>query len=237
VRRDVRRHPDGNAGGTVDEEIGERRGQNGGFFGRLVVVWCEVDGLVVEIRHHVVRERLQPRLGISHRRRRVAIDRAVVALAIDQQVAHVEVLRQPDERVVNRLVAVGMEVTHHLANDLGALAVPARRRQPHRLHAVEHAPVCGLESVAGVGQGASDDHAHRVIHVRTLHFVFDVDGVLSESGICHLSCRVRRATCCVRRATCKVLGATCKVLRTTCYGRPHAARCTLHAARRFLLDI
>jgi hypothetical protein len=32
-----------------------------------------------------------------------------------------------------------------------------------------------LEAVAGVGQRSSNDYAHGVIHVRTLHFVFDVD--------------------------------------------------------------
>ena len=121
---------------------------------------------------------LQPRFGVPHRRRRIAVDRSEVALAVDQRVAHVEVLRQPDERVVDRRVAVGMEVAHHLADDLRALAVAARRRQPHRLHAVEHAAVRRLEAVARVGQRSSNDYAHGVIHVRPLHFVFDVDRVL-----------------------------------------------------------
>ena len=35
-----------------------------------------------------------------------------------------------------------------------------------------------LQAVARVGQRSSDDYAHGVIHVRTLHLVFDVDGVL-----------------------------------------------------------
>jgi hypothetical protein len=56
--------------------------------------WDEVDGLLVEIRHHLVAERLEPRFGVSHRRRRVAVDRSEVALAVHQRVAHVEVLRQ-----------------------------------------------------------------------------------------------------------------------------------------------
>ena len=46
---------------AVDQEIRKRRGKNRRLFGRLVVVRREIDGLFVEIRHHVVGERLQPR--------------------------------------------------------------------------------------------------------------------------------------------------------------------------------
>ena len=35
-----------------------------------------------------------------------------------------------------------------------------------------------LEAVAGVGQRSSNDYAHGVIHMRALHFVFDVDGLV-----------------------------------------------------------
>ena len=178
VRRHVGRHADGDTRRPVHEQIRERRRENRGLLGRLVVVRHEVDGLVVEIRHHVVAERLQPRLGVPHRRRRIAVDRSEVALAVDQRIAHVEVLRQPYERVVDRGVAVGMEVAHHLADDLRALPVRAAGREPHRLHAVQHAAMRRLQPVARVGQRSSDDYAHGVIHVRTLHFVFDVDGVV-----------------------------------------------------------
>ena len=152
------------------------RRQHRRLFGRLVVVRHEVDGLLVEVGHHVVGERLEPRLGVPHRRRRIAVDRSEVALAVDERVAHVEVLRQPHERVVDRRVAVRMIVAHHLADDLRALPVPAVRREAHHLHAVEHAAMRRLQSVADVGQRSSNDYAHGVIHVRTLHFVFDVDG-------------------------------------------------------------
>ena len=184
VRRDVRRHADGDAGRSVDQQVRERRRQDGRLFGGLVVVRDEVDGLLVEIRHHLVAERLEPRLGVPHRRRRVAVDRSEVALAVDERRAHVEVLRQADERVVDRRVAVGVIVAHHLADDLGALAIAARRRQPHRLHAVEHAAMRGLQAVSDVGQRSPDDYAHGVIHVRALHLVFDVDRDAVLRSVC-----------------------------------------------------
>ena len=58
VRRDVGRHADRDAGGAVDQQVRERRREDGRLFGGLVVVGNEVDGLLVEIRHHRFGERL-----------------------------------------------------------------------------------------------------------------------------------------------------------------------------------
>ena len=69
----------------LTSRFGKRRGQDRRLLGGLVVVRDEVDGLLVEIRHHLVAERLEPRLGVSHRRRRVAVDRSEVALAVDER--------------------------------------------------------------------------------------------------------------------------------------------------------
>ena len=179
--------PDRDAGRAVHQQVRKRRGQDGGLFGRLVVVGYEVDRLAVEIGHQVVGERLQLRLGVAHRRRRVAVDRSEVPLAVDQRIAHVEALRQADERVVDGRVAVRVEVAHHLADDLGALAVGPVRRQPHRAHAVDDAPVRRLQPVAHVGQGAADDDAHGVVHVGPAHLVFDGDvgGTLGAFDVGH----------------------------------------------------
>jgi hypothetical protein len=43
----------------------------------------------------------------------------------------------------------------------------------------------GLEAIAGVGQRSSNDYAHGVIHVRPLHFVFDIDRVLAGCELAH----------------------------------------------------
>ncbi len=59
VRRHVGRHADGDAGRAVDEQIRNGRRQHRRLFRRLVVVRDVVDGLLVEIRHHVVGERLR----------------------------------------------------------------------------------------------------------------------------------------------------------------------------------
>ena len=176
VRRDVGRHAHRDAGGAVDQQIRKRRRKDRRFGGGFVEVRDVVDGVLVEVRHHHFGECLESGLGVAVGRGRVAVDRPEVALAVDQGVAHVEVLRETDQRVVGRNVAVRVVVADHLADDLRALAIGAVRRQPHLPHRVEHASMRGLEPVAHVGQRAPDDHAHRVIEIRAAHLVFDVDG-------------------------------------------------------------
>jgi hypothetical protein len=108
--------------------------------------------------------------------RSVIIVRAEVPLAVDEDVPHVEVLREAHEGVVRRRVAMRMVVADDFAHDLRALAVRPVRRETHLPHREEHPSIGGLQPVADVRKRAPDDHAHGVIHVRALHLVFDVDG-------------------------------------------------------------
>ncbi len=57
--------------------------------------------------------------GVAHGGGGVAVNGAEVALAIDQRVAHGEVLGHADHGVVDGLVAVGMVFAQHFADDTG----------------------------------------------------------------------------------------------------------------------
>ena len=48
---------------------------------------------------------------------------------------------------------------------------------PMLVHREQDAPVDGLEPVAGVRQGAGDDHAHGVVEVGAAHLLVDVDAM------------------------------------------------------------
>ena len=171
VRRDVRGHADGDPGGAVDQQVREAGRQDQRLEARLVVVRRERDGVGVDVAQHLDGELGQTRLRVAHGRRRVAVDRAEVALTVDQRVPHGEVLRKPHQRVVDRLVAVRVVAAHHLADDARALAVRPVRLEPELVHGVEHPPVDRLEPVAHVGERAADDHAHGVIEVRGPHLL------------------------------------------------------------------
>jgi hypothetical protein len=56
MRRDVRRHTDGDPRGTVDKKVREPRRQHGRLAPRLVVVGNEVDGVGIDVAQHLRRD-------------------------------------------------------------------------------------------------------------------------------------------------------------------------------------
>ena len=159
----------------LTRRLGMLRGQDDRLLLAFIEVGNEIDGFLFDVREHFLGDFRKARFGVTHGRRRIAIDRAEVALAVDERVAHVEILRQAHERVIDGRVAVRMEFAEDFADDLGALAVGLGGGEAQLVHAEQDAAVDGLQAVAHVGQRAADDYAHGVIEVRLLHFRFDID--------------------------------------------------------------
>ena len=84
VRRDIRRHANGDARGTVDQQIGEARRHHQRLSLAAIVIRTEVDGFLVQIRQQLVRDLGHADFCVTHRGRVVAVHRAEVALAIHQ---------------------------------------------------------------------------------------------------------------------------------------------------------
>ena len=117
----------------------------------------------------------QPRLGVAFGGRVIAVDIAEIALAVDQRIADGEVLGEARQRVVDRLIAVGVEIAHRVADDLGAFAELALRLEPELAHGVEHAPMHGLQAVAHVGQRAMHDGRERVGEIALFQRLAQID--------------------------------------------------------------
>ncbi|OQC41772.1 MAG: hypothetical protein BWX64_00674 [Acidobacteria bacterium ADurb.Bin051] len=176
VGRDVRRHSHRDAGRAVDEQVRHLRREDQRLELVAVVVRLPVDGLLVDVPlEHLLGEAGEPDLGVAHRRRRIAVDRAEVSLSVDEGGAHREVLRHPHHGVVDRGVAMRVVLAHDVADDARGLLVRLAGGVARLPHPVEHPPVHRLEAVAHVGQRPAHDHAHRVIEVAALHLLFDVD--------------------------------------------------------------
>ena len=159
----------------LTSRLGNLAGKHRRLLEPVVVVRLEVDRILVEIVEQVLRDLGEARLGIALCRRRVAVDRAEIALPVDQRQTHGEVLRHAHESVVDGEIAVRVEVAHRVAHDLRRLHVLLVEVEPEPLHRVEDAPVHGLQSVAHVRQSARHDHAHGVIEIRPLHLVDERD--------------------------------------------------------------
>ncbi len=173
----------------LTSRLGNLDGSTDGSLQRAVVVLPELDRILVEVVEHGAGDLGEPAFGVAVGRRRIVVDGAEVALAVDQREAHGEVLRHAHQRVVDRQVAVRVILAHHLADHARALDVLLVVVEAQLVHAEQDAPVHGLQAVAHVGQRARHDHAHGVIEIGALHLVGDGDGPDVASGPCR---RARR---------------------------------------------
>ncbi len=189
VRRYVGRHADGDAGRAVDQQVRDLRGQHLGLGQGLVVVGDEIDRLLVQVDQHFVGQALHADLGVPHGGGGVAVDGAEVALAVDQRVAHGEVLGHAHDGVVHGGIAVRVIFTDHVADDAGRLLVGLVPVVLELAHGEEHAPMDRLQPVAHIRQRPADDDAHGVVEIGLLHLFFDADfgRFFHMDGLC--SCR------------------------------------------------
>ena len=148
--------------------FGNARRQHHRLLVRAVVARPEIDRVLVEAVEQEPRDFRQPRFGVAHGGGVIAVDIAEIALAVDQRIALREILRQAHHRVVDRLVAVRMEITHHVADHLGRFLERRAGVEPQLPHHVQDAPVHRLEAVARVGQRAVHDGRQRVGEVALL---------------------------------------------------------------------
>ena len=175
VRRDVRRHAHGNARGTVQQEVRQLRREDRRLLQRLVEVRHHIDRVLLEIAQELLGRLLHAHFRVTHRRRRIAVNRAEVAVTIDKRQAEREVLRQTDDRIVDGRVAVRVVLADHFTDDAGGLHVLAAVRVAEFVHREETAAVYRLEAVAHIRQRTTYDDAHRIVNVVTRHRIFDVD--------------------------------------------------------------
>src|SRR5690606_37094558 len=188
VRWNLRSHTDGDAVGAIEQKIGDGGGENAGFLQRAVEVLLEVDGILVDVAEHFLRDLCHPRFRIPHGRGRIAVDGAEVALAVHERIAHGELLRHPDHRIVDRRIPVRMIFAEYLADDAGALFVGGTGREPEIAHPIQHPAMYRLQPVAHVRQRAADDHRHRIVDVGRFHLLLNIDrdypgSLLFHSGI------------------------------------------------------
>ena len=174
MRRNIGRHTHSNTRRTVDQQVRDARGQNGRLQGLAVVVGLEINGVFVDVTHHLKGNGSHLGLGVSRRCSTVVTGGAEVTLTQSQRVTHNPALNQTHQSVVDGDIAVGVELTHDVADHAGALVEGAVRAVAAVVHRVDHAAVHGLEAVTHIRQGAANNNRHCVVQVGTLHFGLQV---------------------------------------------------------------
>ena len=89
--------------------FGKAAGSTTGSFGVAGIIVAEVDGVFVDAFEQGARDIRHARLGVAVGGGAVAVDVAEIALAVDQRVARGEILGEAHQRVIDGLVAMGVE--------------------------------------------------------------------------------------------------------------------------------
>ena len=151
VRRDIGRHADGDAGAAVDENVRKACRYHFRFLAAAIEIRLKVDGLFIDVLEQRIGGAREARFRVTHRRRRIAVHRAEIALALDQRQAHGKILRHAHQRFVDRRIAMGMEITHHLADAGCGFAERAVPIVTGLLHREENAAMNRFQTVAHIG--------------------------------------------------------------------------------------
>ena len=160
VRGDIRRHADGDAVRSVNQEVRETRRQHLRLLQTLVVVRTPIHRFFLEIAQKLHGRLRQTRLGVTHSRGRVAVDASEVSVTVDQRNAHGEILGQTDHGVVHGRVAMGMVFADNVADRAGGFAVRTIRGDSAVVHRVQDTAMNRLEAVAHIGERTRHDNAH-----------------------------------------------------------------------------
>jgi hypothetical protein len=197
VRRNRGRHPDRDPLRAVGEQIRKRPGQHHRLVFGTVVGRAEIDGVLLDAFEQEARDLGQPRLRVAHRRRIIAVDIAEVALPVDQRIALREILRQPYQRVIHRLVTVRMELANHVTDNARAFLECGARVQSQLPHRIDQPAMHGLKPVARIGKRTVHDGGEGVGEIALLERLaqrnlLDVAGVRRNQLLSHGASVLRR---------------------------------------------
>ena len=179
VRRDAGRHADGDARRAVGQQVREVGRQDH----RLLLARRRSSARKSTVSSSmpsssVGRDLRHARFGVALGGGVIAVDVAEVALAVDQRIAHGEILRQAHQRVVDRLVAVRVVVAHRRRRrSWRTCRNPPSGSRLQLAHGVEDAPVHRLEAVAHVGQRPVHDGGQRIGQIALFQRILEADGL------------------------------------------------------------
>jgi len=88
VRRNIGRHAHRDAGSAIHKQIWKRSRKNRGLGAGFVVVWDEIDRVLIHVGHERGAEMRHARFGVTHRRRGISFDGAKVTLTVDERFTH-----------------------------------------------------------------------------------------------------------------------------------------------------
>jgi hypothetical protein len=157
VGRAVGRHADRDTRCPIDQQVRKCCWEDGRLDILAVVIRLEVDGVLVKTVGHGCCGRCHSALGVAHGSGAV-VQRAEIAMTIDQRQPHGPRLSHPDQRVIDGGIAMGMVLTHDLTDYPSAFDMRTVWADAHLIHGVQDPALYRLQPVSGVGKGSGIDN-------------------------------------------------------------------------------
>ena len=161
--------------GAVGQQVREARRQHHRLAALAVIGRAEIDRVLVDALEQRLGHRGQPAFGVAHRRRVIAVDIAEIALPVDQRIALREILRQAHQRVIDRDVAMRMELADDVAHHARAFLVARFGIELELAHGVKKPAMHRLQPVAHVGQRARHDGRERIGEIALAQRLGEID--------------------------------------------------------------
>ena len=167
VRRNIRAHAHGNAGGAIEQHIGQPGRQQLGLIHGAIEIGQPFHRSLAQLGQQHFRIRRQLGFRITHGGKRFRVVRTTpVPLTIHQRIAVTERLRHQHHGFVAGRVPMRMILTQHITHRTGGLLVLGRGLQAQLTHGVHDTPLHRLKAVTNIGKGPIQNHVHGIIQVR-----------------------------------------------------------------------
>ena len=101
--------------------------------------------------------------------------RSEVTLPVHEHVPQREWLGHAYDRVIHSRIAMRMVFTDYVTNHAGRFLVGLVEVIAQLTHGVQDTAMDGLETIPDIGQGTTDNYAHRVVEIGLLHLLFEAD--------------------------------------------------------------
>ena len=174
MRRNVCRHADRNTVRSVDKKIRDAARKHFRLHRRFIKVGHEIDGILLDVRHHLRRHFGEFRFRITHCCGAVPVNRTEISVSLDKRISGIERLRETHHGVINGRIAVRMIFTEAVADDAGALSVGFVRLETELIHGVQDPPVNRFQTVTHIRKRTVDDDRHRIRDEAGLHLRFQI---------------------------------------------------------------
>ncbi len=166
VRRDIRRHPHGNTGGAVQQNVRQTGRQHLRLLHGAVEVRYPLHGALAQLAEQQFGIFRETGFGVTHCRERLRIVRRTpVTLAIDQRIAVRERLSHQHHRFITGAVAVRMVFTQHVTHGTGGFFKLGAGIQTQLRHRINDAALNGFQPITDKRQRPVHDDVHGIVQV------------------------------------------------------------------------